>query len=61
MNCRNAVLDVANAPAEPTNYNAMYTEALRLMLGECHLQQTGLLSERSLVRTPAGPTLGVFK
>ena len=37
----NAVLDGANVPAEPTDYSAMSTEAIRLMLGERHLQQTG--------------------
>ena len=41
INRRNAVLDGANVPAEPTDYSAMSTEALRLMLGERHLQQTG--------------------
>ena len=41
INRRNAVLDGANVPAEPTDYRAMSTEALRLMLGERHLQQTG--------------------
>ena len=38
---RNAVLDGASVPAEPTDYSAMSTEALRLLLGERHLQQTG--------------------
>ena len=41
INRLNAVLDGANVPAEPTDYSAMSTEALRLMLGERHLQQTG--------------------
>ena len=41
INRQNAVLDGANVPAEPTDYSAMSTEALRLMLGERHLQQTG--------------------
>lgn len=41
INRRNAVLDGANVPAEPTDYSAMSTEALRLMLGERQLQQTG--------------------
>ena len=41
INRRNAVLDGANVPAEPTDYSAMCTEAPRLMLGERHLQQTG--------------------
>ena len=41
INRLNAVLDGANVPAEPTDYRAMSTEALRLMLGERHLQQTG--------------------
>ena len=41
INRRNAVLDGANVPAEPTDYSAMSTEAPRLMLGERHLQQTG--------------------
>ncbi|CAH3173830.1 unnamed protein product [Porites lobata] len=41
INRRNAVLDGANVPAEPTDYSAMSTKALRLMLGERHLQQTG--------------------
>ena len=41
INRRNAVLDGANVPAEPTDYIAMSTEALRLMLGVRHLQQTG--------------------
>ena len=41
INRRNAVLDGANVPAEQTDYSAMSTEALRLMLGERHLQQTG--------------------
>lgn len=41
INRRNAVLDGANIPAEPTDYSAMSTEALRLLLGERHLQQTG--------------------
>ena len=41
MSRRNAVLDGATVPAEPTDYSAMSTEALRLMLGERHLQQTG--------------------
>ena len=41
INRQNAVLDGANVPAEPTDYSAMSTEALRLMLGEHHLQQTG--------------------
>ena len=34
-------MDGATLPAEPTDYSAMSTEALRLMLGERHLQQTG--------------------
>ena len=34
INRRNAALDGANLPAEPTDYNAMSTEALRLVLGE---------------------------
>ncbi|CAH3164569.1 unnamed protein product, partial [Porites lobata] len=38
---RNTVLDGASVPAEPTDYSAMSTEALRLLLGERHLQQTG--------------------
>ena len=38
INRRNSVLDGANAP---TDYSAMSTEALRLMLGERHLQQSG--------------------
>ena len=41
INRLNAVLDGTNVPAEPTDYSAMSTEALRLMLGERHLQQTG--------------------
>ena len=41
INRRRIALDGANAPAEPTDYNAMSTEALRLTLGERHLQQTG--------------------
>ena len=41
INRRNAALDGANVSAEPTDYSAMSTEALRLMLGERHLQQTG--------------------
>ena len=41
INCRHAALDGANAQAEPTDYSAMSTEALRLTLGERHLQQTG--------------------
>ena len=41
INRQNAVLDGANVPAEPTDYSAMSPEALRLMLGERHLQQTG--------------------
>ena len=41
INRRNAVLDGANALAEPTDYSTLSTEALRLMLGERHLQQTG--------------------
>jgi len=39
INRRNAVLNGANVPAEPRDYSAMSTEALRLMLGE--RQQTG--------------------
>ena len=38
INRRNSVLDGANAP---TDYSAMSTEALRLMLEERHLQQSG--------------------
>ena len=41
INRRNGVLDGANVPAEPTDYSAMSTEVLRLMLGERRLQQTG--------------------
>ena len=41
INRRHAALDGANAPAEPTDYSAMSTEALRPTLGEHHLQQTG--------------------
>ena len=41
LNRWNAVLYGTNVPAEPTDYSAMSTEALRLMLGERHLQQTG--------------------
>ena len=42
INRRRAALDGANAPAEnQTDYSAMSTEALRLTLGERHLQQTG--------------------
>ena len=41
INRRHVTLDGANAQAEPTDYNAMSTEALRLTLGERHLQQTG--------------------
>ena len=42
INRRRSALDGANAPADtPTDYSAMSTEALRLTLGECHLQQTG--------------------
>ena len=41
INRLNAALDGGNVPAEPTDYSAMSTEALRLMLGERHLQQTG--------------------
>ena len=42
INRRRSALDGANAPAEnPTDYSAMSTEALRLTLGERHLQQTG--------------------
>ena len=41
INRRNAVLDGANVAAEPTDYRTMSTEALRLMPGERHLQQTG--------------------
>ncbi|KAM7445684.1 hypothetical protein ABFA07_005939 [Porites harrisoni] len=58
INRRNAVLDGANVPAEPTDYSAMSTEALRLMLGERHLQQTGnrreLISTIRQARTIAG-------
>ena len=60
INRRNAVLDGANVPAEPTDYSAMSTEALRLMLGERHLQQTGnrrelisRLQQNSQQRPPA--------
>ena len=45
INRQNAVLDGANVPAEPTDYSTMSTEALRLMLGERHLEQTGNLRE----------------
>ena len=41
INRRHAALDGANAPAEPTDYSAMSTEAPRLTLGERNLQQTG--------------------
>ena len=42
INRLRSALDGANAPAEnPTDYSAMSTEALRLTLGERHLQQTG--------------------
>lgn len=40
-NHRNAVLDGASATAEIPDYSAMSTEALSLLLGERHLQQTG--------------------
>ena len=41
INRRHVALDGPNAPAEPTDYSAMSTKALRLTLGERHLQQTG--------------------
>ena len=41
INRRHATLDGANTPAEPMDYSAMSTKALRLTLGEHHLQQTG--------------------
>jgi len=50
INRLNAVLDRTNVPAEPTDYSATSTKALRLMLGERQLQQTG--NRRELISRP---------
>ena len=46
INHPRAALNGAKAPAESTDYSAMSTKALRLRLGECHIQQAGNRRER---------------